>query len=113
MKFSIFIAEKVSSLLHGQVFVNVYFRLPPDLVKKKPKIIYVIRNYKDITVSLYNFMSVMKHYNYDGSWVDWLELHLDEKCKKIYVEQTVTLTSFFMYNKVIEMINLGITMMTI
>ena len=51
-------------------------------MKKKTKIIYVIRNYKDITVSLYNFMRALKHYNYDGSWEDWLELHLDEKCKE-------------------------------
>lgn len=54
-------------------------KLPPDLVKKKIKIIYVIRNYKDIAVSLYNFMRALKHYNYDGTWEDWLELHLDEK----------------------------------
>ena len=71
-------------------------------MKKKTKIIYVIRNYKDITVSLYNFMRALKHYNYDGSWEDWLELHLDEKCKKIhhthlnekvktYKEQTILL----------------------
>ena len=53
--------------------------LPPDLIKTKPKTIYVIRNYKDITVSLYNFITSLQHYNYDGKWEDWLELHLDKQ----------------------------------
>lgn len=52
-------------------------RLPKDLLERKTKIVYVIRNYKDITVSMYNFMKGMVHYNYNGKWEDWLQLHLD------------------------------------
>lgn len=54
-------------------------KLPQDLIKKKLKTVYVIRNYKDITVSFYNFMKAVVHYHYDGEWADWLQLHLDGK----------------------------------
>lgn len=54
-------------------------KLPPDLLQKKMKTVYVIRNYKDITVSMYNFMRGLKHYNYNGKWENWLQLHLAGK----------------------------------
>lgn len=65
-------------------------RLPSDLFKKKIKTVYVIRNYRDITVSFYNFVKGMKHYNYDGKWADWLQLHLEQK---------ITYGSYFSYAK--------------
>ena len=57
------------------------FRLPKSLFEQKIKTVYVIRNYKDVTVSMYNFQRGMAHYNYNGKWADWLQLYLEEKCR--------------------------------
>lgn len=65
-------------------------KLPKALLKKGIKIVYVIRNYKDITVSLYNFIRGMEHYHYNGKWEDWLQLHLDGK---------ITYANYFSYAK--------------
>ena len=59
---------------------------------------YVIRNYKDITVSMYNFMKGLKHYNYNGKWEDWLQLHLDGNSTYLYSYAQVIRLSF-MYSR--------------
>lgn len=50
--------------------------MPADIIEKKVKIVFVVRNPKDVAVSLYNMMSAFKHYNYSGKFCNWLPLFL-------------------------------------
>ncbi|XP_052222287.1 sulfotransferase 1A2-like [Dreissena polymorpha] len=51
-------------------------RFPSDIMKKKVKLVFVVRNPKDAAVSLYHMMTGMKHYNYSGRFENWLPLFM-------------------------------------
>ncbi|XP_045172386.2 amine sulfotransferase-like [Mercenaria mercenaria] len=53
-----------------------YRRIPPDINNKKVKLVFVVRNPKDVAVSLYCMMYAFKHYNYTGKFSNWLPLFL-------------------------------------
>ncbi|XP_050397661.1 sulfotransferase 1C2 isoform X2 [Patella vulgata] len=54
--------------------------LPTDLAVKKPKIIYIRRNPKDVAVSFYNHSYKLKEfYDYNGEFKDYLELFVNGK----------------------------------
>ncbi|XP_067664922.1 sulfotransferase 1A1-like [Haliotis asinina] len=46
--------------------------LPDDVRKKKIKIIIVLRNPKDVAVSLYNFLKTIPFINYKGEWKNFV-----------------------------------------
>ncbi|XP_071090929.1 sulfotransferase 1C2-like [Haliotis cracherodii] len=53
-------------------------QLPQQIVEKKCKIVHVLRNPKDLTVSFYNHHRALKDmYNYHGEWKDYLHLFLN------------------------------------
>ncbi|XP_055955681.1 sulfotransferase 1B1-like [Patella vulgata] len=58
--------------------INTHVRfdnLPKDIKTKKPKIVYIRRNPKDVAVSLYNYtIRITPLYEYDGEFKDYLEL---------------------------------------
>ncbi|KAK6178005.1 hypothetical protein SNE40_012851 [Patella caerulea] len=52
--------------------------LPTDLAVKKPKIIYIRRNPKDVAVSFYNHCyRISELYDYKGEYKDFLELFIN------------------------------------
>lgn len=53
-----------------------YRRLPKDVHQKNVKTVLVVRNPKDVAVSLYNMMQGFKHYNYKGTFNNWLPLFM-------------------------------------
>ncbi|XP_046575813.1 sulfotransferase 1A2-like isoform X2 [Haliotis rubra] len=56
-------------------FLNTHLlmkHLPDDVRNKKIKIIYVLRNPKDVAVSLYNFLRTIPFINYKGEWKNYL-----------------------------------------
>ena len=55
--------------------------LPKEAIAKKCKIIYILRNPKDVAVSLYNHVKNLLCYHYDGKWENFLPLFLDGKSK--------------------------------
>ena len=55
--------------------------LPPDIMKKKARIIYVIRNPKDVAVSLYNFYVRNPRLPTPASWTDFVDDFLLGKSK--------------------------------
>ena len=59
--------------------LNIRF-LPKQMFKKKCKIIHVVRNPKDVVVSLYNHDFGIKLYGYQGKWENFLQLFLEDKC---------------------------------
>lgn len=58
-----------------------FCHLPPDSIKKRSKIIYLVRNHKDVAVSYYNHTRNIKMYEYEGSWNAFLELFAKGLCK--------------------------------
>ena len=46
--------------------------LPKDILKHKPKIIFMQRNPKDICVSYYNHHFKLVEYEYNGKWENYL-----------------------------------------
>ncbi|XP_071093506.1 sulfotransferase 1B1-like [Haliotis cracherodii] len=59
--------------------LNTHFKLsllPPDIVKKRCKIVYLLRNPKDVAVSYYNFMLKLPYYNYRGKWDNFMKYHV-------------------------------------
>ena len=85
--------DKVASMLEARIATSIdaipsprivnshmhFEMLPTDLIEKKSKTVYLIRDYKDITVSFYNSMKSLTHYHYHGKWEDWLHLHLNNE----------------------------------
>ncbi|XP_038065189.1 sulfotransferase 1A1-like isoform X2 [Patiria miniata] len=65
----------IKSHLPGQL-------LPPQLWTKKPKIVYVMRNPKDVVVSTFHFMRMMDRSptKQAETFAEFLENMLDEKC---------------------------------
>ena len=55
--------------------------LPKPFLVNKGKIIYVIRNPKDVAVSLYCFWTKLKGMAYGGTWDDFLHLFYEGKRK--------------------------------
>ncbi|KAK6177902.1 hypothetical protein SNE40_012774 [Patella caerulea] len=49
-------------------------RLPSDVETKKPKIVYIRRNPKDLVVSFYHHIRKIEGYHYDGDFKDFLPL---------------------------------------
>ncbi|KFM75523.1 Sulfotransferase 4A1, partial [Stegodyphus mimosarum] len=56
-----------------------YSLLPEDIHKKKPKILYIMRNPKDVVVSYYHFVRMMTVSNYVGDFETFLHDFLDDK----------------------------------
>ncbi len=54
--------------------------LPPDIVKKRCKIIYLVRNPKDVVVSYYNFNRRLPYYEYTGKWENYVRHSALGKC---------------------------------
>ncbi|XP_070203576.1 sulfotransferase 1C4-like [Littorina saxatilis] len=70
--------EKMSGLPSPRVFnTHVPFHwLPTQALEKKTKIVYLLRNPKDIAVSLHNHMRDWTALGYPGSWPDFLHLYM-------------------------------------
>ncbi|KAK3093124.1 hypothetical protein FSP39_011381 [Pinctada imbricata] len=51
--------------------------LPEDFRKKRCKILYVLRNPKDVAVSYYNHHSKIREYEYDGKWEPYLDRYIE------------------------------------
>ncbi|XP_052097716.1 sulfotransferase 1C4-like isoform X1 [Mytilus californianus] len=57
---------------------HVYFSmLPKDSLRRKCKIVYTVRNPKDVAVSYYHHHRGLCFYNYDGSWDGYLNRFLE------------------------------------
>lgn len=58
---------------------HVPFRyFPKQAIEKKTKIVYLLRNPKDVAVSLHNHMRDWTAFGYPGSWPDFLQMFLDK-----------------------------------
>ena len=56
---------------------HVCFRhLPKDFKNRKCKILYMIRNPKDVAVSFYNHHSKVMEYQYSGTWEHYLPRYI-------------------------------------
>ncbi|XP_063429481.1 sulfotransferase 1B1-like [Mytilus trossulus] len=56
---------------------HIYFRhLPKDFKNRKCKILYMLRNPKDVAVSYYNHHSKVLEYEYSGSWEHYFTRYL-------------------------------------
>lgn len=56
---------------------HIYFRhLPKDFKNRKCKILYMLRNPKDVAVSFYNHHVKVLEYEYSGSWEHYLTRYL-------------------------------------
>ncbi|KAL3857301.1 hypothetical protein ACJMK2_011983 [Sinanodonta woodiana] len=56
---------------------HMYFRmLPEDFVKRKCKIVYILRNPKDVAVSFYNHHFKLLEYGYSGKWENYIHRFL-------------------------------------
>ncbi|XP_064617244.1 sulfotransferase 1C4-like [Liolophura sinensis] len=58
----------------------VVHQLPPDVLAKGCKILYLLRNPKDVTVSgFYHHRNLVKVYDYHGDWSNYFHLCLEGK----------------------------------
>ncbi|XP_025101385.1 sulfotransferase family cytosolic 1B member 1-like [Pomacea canaliculata] len=71
-------SEQAAALTSPRVLnTHVPFRLlPRQVIQKKTKIVYLLRNPKDVAVSLYNHVRDWTVLGYQGSWPDFLQLFL-------------------------------------
>ncbi|XP_076438737.1 sulfotransferase 1B1-like [Babylonia areolata] len=53
-----------------------FSRLPTQVFEKKTKVVYLLRNPKDVAVSMHNHMRDWTAMGYPGSWPDFLQLFL-------------------------------------
>lgn len=53
--------------------------LPSDILEKKPKIIYIMRNPKDVTVSYYHFVRMMSMSDYRGTFEEFFKDMIEDK----------------------------------
>lgn len=60
-----------------------YELLPENMGASKCKIIYMLRNPKDVAVSLYHHLTKHDDFRYNGSWSNFLQLYLGDKCKSV------------------------------
>ncbi|XP_022256006.1 estrogen sulfotransferase-like isoform X2 [Limulus polyphemus] len=56
-----------------------YTLLPPEAQQIKPKIVYIMRNPKDVLVSYYHFLRMVKEISYKGSFEEFFKSFLDGK----------------------------------
>lgn len=76
------ITEQIFESLPSPRIMNthVYFQyLPNDFFDKKCKIVYIIRNPKDIAVSFYNHHKKLLEYEFDGPWDNYLQRFIQGK----------------------------------
>jgi hypothetical protein len=57
----------------------LFQHLPEQFKANKGKIIYVVRNPKDVAVSFYHFSKRLEPLQYKGSWDDYLPMFLKGK----------------------------------
>ncbi|XP_033736239.1 sulfotransferase family cytosolic 1B member 1-like [Pecten maximus] len=56
---------------------HVYFEyLPKDFAERKCKIIYALRNPKDVAVSFFNHHSKIREYEFSGTWEDYVQRYI-------------------------------------
>lgn len=84
---------KESAMLEGSSGINMqnmssprvlnthllFSDLPTDFIVKKCKIVYVLRNIKDVAVSFYNHHVRLLDYEYSGTWRSYLSRFLHGK----------------------------------
>lgn len=79
--------SRIESLPAPRV-INTHFlldRLPENILETGCKLVIVLRNPKDVAVSLYSFMTNNESYHYDGEWQDFLPMFLSEICEYMYI----------------------------
>ncbi|KAK3599132.1 hypothetical protein CHS0354_016395 [Potamilus streckersoni] len=64
----------------------LFSQLPDSFLKRKGKIIYILRNPKDVSVSLYNFVQKEGRMKYSGAW---------DECFQLFVTGKVAYSSWF------------------
>lgn len=57
----------------------LYDQIPNDFKSKKCKMVYLLRNPKDVAVSFYNHHVKLKDYEYTGSWEHYLQRFMKGK----------------------------------
>lgn len=68
-----------------------YKRLPDEAKELGCKTVFVLRNPKDLVVSLYNHVKGIPSYEYDGEWKHFLPLFLEGKSMQIFHRQLLVL----------------------
>ncbi|KAL5016124.1 hypothetical protein ScPMuIL_005713 [Solemya velum] len=73
--------ERIDSIQSPRVLNthSLFSDLPKDFLKKKCKIIYMMRNPKDVAVSFYNHLKMLKQFDYKGAWQDFLPIFMKGK----------------------------------
>lgn len=57
----------------------LYGKIPQDFKKKQCKIVYILRNPKDVAVSFFNHHTRLLDYEYTGDWKEYLPRFIDGK----------------------------------